>query len=439
LEIIEGFVAAEARLTRQPSLEFGEASAGVKSRLKEIFGRDISLEEAVNQIVNDIRTRGEPALEEYNFKIDGARPASLTVSKEQISAAYQKVDPALVEALKLAAERIRQFHQEQKDVVWRGIDGKEYGQMVRPLSRVGLYAPGGTAPLISSVLMIAIPPAVAGVKEIILSTPPRDNGTIPPAMLVAADIAGVDRIFGLGGAQAIAAMAFGTKSVPKVDKICGPGNQFVILAKKAVFGAVDIDALQGPSEVLIIADESANAEYCAADLLAQAEHGQLPQVVLVTTSRQLASEVQVELEKQLNELPRKDIAAESLERQGIIAIVDSIDQALVLANSYAPEHLELAVRDAESYLDKIENAGCVFVGQNSTEAIGDYVAGPNHSLPTGGTARFSSPLNILDFMKIIDVVKTDRASLEKLGPAAMTLARAEGLEAHARAIERRLK
>jgi histidinol dehydrogenase len=257
-------------------------------------------------------------------------------------------------------------------------------------------------------------------------------------MLVAADIAGVDRVFGIGGAQAIGAMAYGTESVPRVDKICGPGNSFILLAKKAVFGIVDIDALQGPSEVVVIADETAKAKYCAADLLAQAEHGQLPHAVLITTSPKLASEVQAELNKQLAELPRREIAAESIEKNGKIVIVDKLAEAIELANLFAPEHLELAFKDAETYLDKIENAGCVFIGEYSTEPIGDYIAGPNHSLPTSGTARFSSPLNILDFMKIIDVIKTDKAALKKLGPAAMMIARAESLEAHARAIEKRL-
>jgi histidinol dehydrogenase len=349
------------------------------------------------------------------------------------------VDNKLVSALRTASGRIRAFHQAQKEAVWHGVTGLEWGQIVRPLTRVGLYAPGGTAPLISSVLMIAIPPKVAGVKEIILATPPRDKGLIPPAMLVAADIAGVDRVFGIAGAQAIAALAFGTESVPRVDKICGPGNIFVVLAKKAVFGAVDIDALQGPSEIMIIADDSARAPYCAADLLAQAEHDVQSQVVLVTTSAELARQVQQELNRQLSFLPRKQIVGESLESRGIIAVVDSIEEALELADLYAPEHLELAIKNAESFLGKITNAGCVFLGENSTEPLGDYVAGPNHSLPTGGTAKFSSPLNILDFVKLINVVKIGQANLRELGEAAMTIARAEGLEAHARAVELRLK
>jgi histidinol dehydrogenase len=434
VETIEGYTAAKARLSRKIVLDFGK----IAPRSKETFGREMSPEEVVNRILQDVKEKGDAAVIDYIFKFDKAKVASLEVDRQQVKEAYRYVDNQLLEALKLAAKRIRAFHQEQKDIIWHGVEGKEYGQLLRPLERVGLYAPGGTATLASSVLMIAIPPGVAGVKEIVLATPPTASGSISPLMLVAADIAGVDRIFGMGGAQAIGAMAYGTKSVPRVDKICGPGNAFVVLAKKAVFGIVDIDALQGPSEVLIIADSSARAEYCAADLLAQAEHGQMPWAVLITTSKKLAREVEKELKKQLEKLPRRDIAAQSLEKNGIVATVDTLDEAIELANLFAPEHLELAIRSAGDYLERIENAGCVFVGENSTEPIGDYVAGPNHSLPTGGTARFSSPLNVLDFMKIIDVVKIDRRALRKLGPAAIAIARAEGLEAHARAVEKRL-
>jgi histidinol dehydrogenase len=434
VEIVKGFTTAKARLSRQVLLEFGKVSPGSQ----EIFGREMSPEEVVAQVLLDVKDKGDAAVAEYTLKFDKYNIKSIEVSRDQIKEAYLHVDKGLIDSLNLAAERIRAFHQDQKDLVWRGVEGQEWGQLVRPLEKVGLYAPGGSAALASSVLMIAIPPKVAGVKEIILCTPPRDNGLIPPLMLVAADIAGVDRVFGIGGAQAIGAMAYGTQSVPRVDKICGPGNSFVVLAKKAVFGIVDIDALQGPSEVLIIADDSARAEYCAADLLAQAEHGQSSQVILITTSLKLALAVQQEVDMQLSELPRRDIASESVKRNGVIALVDTMEEAIELANQYAPEHLELAVRSAESYLDRINNAGCVFIGEYSTESIGDYVAGPNHSLPTGGTARFSSPLNILDFMKIIDVVKIDRTALKKLGPAAMVITRAEGLEAHVQAIERRL-
>ena len=399
----------------------------------------MSPEEVVAKILSDVKTRGDTAVIDYTARFDRCRVSSMEVKAEQIKAAYNTIEPELLEAFKLASRRIRKFHQEQKELVWRGVEGKEWGQLVRPLDKVGLYAPGGTAALASTVLMIAIPPKVAGVKELILATPPGPDGSVPPLMLAAADIAGVDRVFAMGGAQAIGAMAYGTQSVPKVDKICGPGNSFVVLAKKAVFGQVDIDALQGPSEILVIADESAKAEYCAADLLAQAEHGQLSHAVLLTTSPRLAQEVRKELDQQSLLLPRQQIASESLKNNGVIVILDSIEEAIELANLFAPEHLELVVKNAETYLNRVQNAGCVFLGEYSTEPIGDYIAGPNHSLPTGGTARFSSPLNILDFMKIIDVVKMDRDGVQKLGPAAMLIARAEGLEGHARAIEKRLK
>jgi len=288
-------------------------------------------------------------------------------------------------------------------------------------------------------LMTAIPARVSGVKEIILATPPKSGGRVLPPTLVAADIARVDHVFCVGGAQAIAALAFGTKSIPKVDKLCGPGNIFVVLAKKLVYGVVDIDGLQGPSEVLIIADEATNPRYCALDLLAQAEHDPSASAILVTTSHRLANEVAKEVEQQLKELERQAIASESLENRGVIAVVSNLDEAIELANLYAPEHLCLMIDKADAYIDKVFNAGCVFVGENSTVVLGDYVAGPSHALPTGGTARFSSPLNIVDFIKFISLVTIDEANLGKLGQAASVIARAEGFEAHARAVEERLK
>jgi histidinol dehydrogenase len=407
--------------------------------LKEIFGKEIEPEQAVTQILNDVREKGDTALREYTLKIDEVKLESLEVSREQVTAAYKSVDKALVNALKFAADRIRKFHQEQKDNIWHEVSGNEWGQIIRPLTRVGFYVPGGTASYPSTVLATIVPAKVAGVKEIIMVTPPKADGTVPANTIVAADIAGADRIFSIGGAQAIAALAYGTKTIPRVDKICGPGNVFVMLAKKQVFGTVSIDALQGPSEVLVIADAKANAEYCAADLLAQAEHDTLAQVVFITTSSRLADEVKKELDKQLDTLPRKQITAESLQKNGTIVVVSTIDEAIELANLYAPEHLELMVENAENYVERITNAGCVFVGEYATESIGDYVAGPSHALPTGGTARFSSPLNILDFLKITDVVKVNRNSIKKLANAAITIARAEGLEAHSRAVEKRLE
>ena len=287
--------------------------------------------------------------------------------------------------------------------------------------------------------MTAIPARVAGVKEVILATPPRKQEGVSPSTLVAADIAGVDRIFSVGGAQAIAALAFGTESIPKVDKVCGPGNIYITLAKKLLYGVVGIDGLYGPSEVLIIADETANPSYCAADLLAQAEHDPLASAILITTSKRLAEEVNQEVERELKGLGRQAIANESLQKRGLIVVVANVDEAIELANLYAPEHLYLMIKGAENYVKRVANAGCVSIGENSTVALSDYVFGPSHVLPTGATARFSSPLNILDFIKLINLVNVDEASLAKLGKAATIIARAEGLEAHARAIEKRLE
>jgi histidinol dehydrogenase len=439
VEIIKGFEAAKAKLSRQVSVDLGRVSPRVQQRLNDIFGRNITAHEAVTQILNDIKDKGDAAVLDYTFRIDGFKINPLEVSKKEIKDAYSQIGKDLIDALKVAAERIRKFHQEQKDYLFHGVIGKEWGQLVRPLARSGLYTPASTAVYPSTVLMTAIPARVAGVRELIHCTPPRNNGSVPPATLVAADLAGIDRIFRIGGAQAIAAMAYGTQSVPKVDKICGPGNLFVTLAKQAVFGTVDIDALQGPSEVVIIADETAKPQYCAADLLAQAEHDQLPQVILITTSIRLALAVQKELNVQLASLPRQQTASEALESRAVIAIVDTLEEAIQLSNLYAPEHLELMIEKAESYIDQITNAGCIFVGELAPVPMGDYIAGPNHSLPTGGTARFSSPLNVADFIKFIDVVKVDKSLIRKLGPSAITIARAEGLEAHARAIEHRLQ
>lgn len=435
--IIEGFQSAKSILSRQAPAEFYPISPGLRQRLKEMFGTD-DPEQAVRQIVNDVRNRGDAALFDYTLKIDGIKLTSLEVSKEQIASACQEVDKELISALKLAADQIRSFHTIQKDNFGSGDTKLDTGQLIRSLERIGVYAPGGTACYPSTVLMTAIPARVAGVKEVILVTPPRGQGTIPAPTLVAADIAQVDRVFSVGGAQAIGALAFGTESIPKVDKICGPGNIFVVLAKKLVYGAVDIDGLQGPSEVLIIADSTASPEYCAADLLAQAEHDPLASAILITTSPRLADEVDREVERQLAGLSRRAIAAESLKTGGRIVVVAGIDEAIELANLYAPEHLCLVGDDAAGWVDKVSNAGCVFVGGQSTVVLGDYVAGPSHVLPTGGTARFSSPLNVTDFIKFINLVSLDEADVKRLGSAAAAIARAEGLEAHARAMEKRL-
>jgi len=437
LRIIEGFKSAKSVLSRRPGAEFTLDSPALRQRIKKVFGKEISPEQLVRRIIDEVRNNGDAALLGYTLKLDGVKLTSLEVGKKQIASAYHEVDKELVSALKLAARRIRSFHLKQKRRIW-SIAKPGSGQLIRPLERVGVYAPGGTASYPSTVLMTAIPARVAGVREIILATPPKSNGAIPPPTLVAADIAQVDRIFSVGGAQAIAALAFGTESIPKVDKICGPGNIFVVLAKKLVYGIVDIDGLPGPSEVLIIADETANPKYCAADLLAQAEHDPLASAILITTSRRLADEVNQRVKLELKDLERQAIATESLQNRGMIAVVANVDEAIELANLYAPEHLYLMMRGADGYLERVSNAGCVSIGENSTVVLSDYVFGPSHVLPTGATARFSSPLNILDFIKLINLVNVDEASLQKLGKAAATIARAEGLEAHAQAVERRL-
>ena len=437
MKIIKGFSSVKTALSRQiPTVSYSVTPA-LRQELKGMFGTD-DPEQAVRQIISDVQKRGDRALFDLTLKIDGVKLTSLEISKEQVLGACKEVDKELVSALKLAAERIGSFHKTQKKNIWHEVAGADSGQLIRPLERIGVYVPGGTASYPSTVLMTAIPARVAGVNEVILVTPPSLNGTVPPATLVAADIAGVDRVFCVGGAQAIAALAFGTESIPRVDKICGPGNIFVVLAKKMVYGMVDIDGLQGPSEVLIVADETATPEYCAADLLAQAEHDPLASVILITTSQRFADEVNREVTQQLKNLSRRAIAAESLSK-GIIAVVASIDEAIELANLYAPEHLYLMIKGAASCVDRISNAGCIFVGENSTVVLGDYVAGPSHVLPTGGTARFGSPLNISDFIKFINVVAVDEADLEQLGQAASIIAKAEGFDAHARAVEKRLK
>jgi histidinol dehydrogenase len=415
------------------------------SKAKPLFLRraggigDEALEKSVRRIVDDVRKRGDAALYDLTQKFDGVKLTSLEVSKAQASRVYREVDKGLIAALDLAAKRITAYHQRQKKKMLKEDAKDKLGWLIRPLERVGIYVPGGTAPLPSSLLMTVVPAHVAGVKEIIVCTPPQEDGKISPIMLAAAEIAGVDRIFSIGGAQAIAAMAYGTKTVPAVDKICGPGNVYVTLAKKLVYGTVGIDGLYGPSEVIIISDNMANPSYIAADMLAQAEHGSLALSILITTSLKAADAVNQEIERQLKDLPRRNIIAEALEKRGFIAVVKTVNEAVELANLYAPEHLCLVVKNANSHINKIKNAACLFVDENAVEALVDYVAGPSHVLPTGGTARFGSPLNILDFVKLISLVKTDIKDIEQLGNAVIKIAKAEGLDAHASAVEKRLE
>lgn len=435
---VEGFDKAKQLLTRKDFLESLAASPRLTAQIKHIFGEELSPQEVVDRIIDDVRNKGDEALFRYTSKLDDVELDSLEVSRQELSAAYGMVDKKLVSALKLAAKRIRDFHFACGCKRGTVFVSPFLGRKVQPLDRVGLYVPGGTAAYPSTVLMTAIPAKVAGVKEIIMVSPPGRNGSIPAPTLVAADVAEVNHVFKVGGAQAIAALAFGTESIPKVDKICGPGNIFVTLAKKVVYGTVGIDGLEGPSEIVIVADETANPVLCAADLLAQAEHDPLASAILITNSPQLANQVDKEVEAQLVELERRSIATEAVSR-GVIVLVNSVDEAIELVNLYAPEHLSLMVSGASSLVSGIHSAGCIFVGEDSPVVLGDYVAGPSHVLPTGGNARFSSPLGVEDFLKFTNIVALDEATMQELSQAAITMAKAEGLDAHAQAIERRLE
>ncbi|MFH0914042.1 MAG: histidinol dehydrogenase [Chloroflexota bacterium] len=439
MKIIEGFARAKARLSRQKVATSFAVSPSLQKGIEKLFGKGVDAEGAVRQILEDVRTRGDAALRDWTLKIDRIQLDSLEVTKEQVKEAYREVDKELVSALQLVRGRLCDFHAWQRRGLQFEVDELGMGVLVRPLGRVGVYVPGGLASYPSTVLMTVVPAKVAGVKEVIMVTPSRRGGKVPAATLVAADITGVDRIFSVGGAQAVAALAFGTETIPQVDKVCGPGNVFVVLAKKLVYGVVAIDGLQGPSEVMVVADETADPDLCAADLLAQAEHDPLASAVLVTDSPTLAKKVNQAVEKQLESLERQKIIRESWDNQGLIVLVDSIGEAVELANLYAPEHLLLAVKGSPGYIGQVRNAGCLVVGENPTVVLGDYAAGPSHVLPTGGTARFGSPLNITDFVKLISLVNVDEVTLGRLGGAAVTIARAEGLEAHARAIEKRLE
>ena len=437
MKVISDKKKAKAFLQRA-NVEF-EATPALKESIKQLFDKEMTLEQTTQYIIDDVRQRGDEALFELNEKIDGAKLSVLEVSSEEIAAAYDAIDDELMGALELAAERIQAFHEVQKRNSRTDFMDDELGQLVFPLERVGLYVPGGKASYPSTVLMTVIPAKVAEVKEIVMTSPPAKDGSVSAAVLVAADISGVDRIFKVGGAQAIAAMAYGTESIPKVDKVCGPGNIFVTLAKKNVYGAVDIDGIQGPTETIVVADDSANSLFCALDLLAQAEHDEMASAIMITDSKKLADSVVKEIDEQLKTLDRSQIAREAIERNGAIIVVDSIDDAIELANTYAPEHLCLTVGEPDSYMSRITNSGGIFVGESSPEGVGDYVAGPSHVMPTSGTARWSSPLSVNDFLRTSNVVAIKEHSLREIGHAAAIIARAEGLTAHAKAVEERLK
>lgn len=428
------------KLLRKPAFDQVELNPRIREGNKKLFGEDLTAAEIVDRIVGEVRLNGDAAVIKYTKLIDRTEftAEEFLVTEAEYEAAYAEADPEVVASLKKAADNVRQYHQEQKPNSWmtyRG-HGSILGQSVIPLDRVGIYVPGGTAAYPSSVIMNAIPAVVAGVREIIMMVPPK-NGRINPYVLVAAREAGVSKIFKIGGAQAIAAMAFGTETVPRVDKITGPGNIFVTLAKKAVYGHCDIDMLAGPSEILIVADKSADPVYTAADMLSQAEHDMLASSIVITDSSELAGRVAAEAERQLCELPREEITRASLDRNGLIIVTEDIMQAVELANVSAPEHMEILTEQPFQLLPYVRHAGAVFLGAYSPEPLGDYFAGPNHVLPTGGTARYYSVLNVETFMKRTSIISYTQEQLNAVSDDVIRLAEAEGLQAHANAVRLR--
>ena len=433
---------AVEKLLKKPAFDQVELNPRIREANKKLFGADLTAAEIVDRIVGDVRRDGDEAVIKYTKLIDRTefKPEEFVVTEAEYEAAYQEADPAVVESLRKAAENVRRYHQEQKPNSWMTYrdKGSILGQSVIPLDRVGIYVPGGTAAYPSSVIMNAMPAVVAGVKEIIMMVPPK-NGKINPYVLVAAKEAGVSKIFKIGGAQAIAAMAFGTETIPRVDKITGPGNIFVTLAKKAVYGHCDIDMLAGPSEILIVADKTADPAYTAADMLSQAEHDMLASSIVITDSPELAEKVAAEAEKQLKVLPREEITRASLDRNGMIIITEDIMQAVGLANVSAPEHMEVLTEQPFQLLPYIRHAGAVFLGAYASEPLGDYFAGPNHVLPTNGTAKFFSPLSVDDFVKKSSIIYYSREALAPIHKDIEAFAASEHLTAHANSIHVRFE
>jgi histidinol dehydrogenase len=425
-------------LSRDNALE-PEVTSGLRDGLRRIFGEDITPETAVARLVADVRRRGDAAIIEWTERIDGVRRDDLRVDPAQMQAALARTPADLVTALKVAAERVRQFHALQPIPNWTTHEmGGTLGQRFTAVASAGVYVPGGTAPLPSSLLMSAIPAQVAGVSQIIVTTPPgKPDGRVPDVILAAAAIAGIDTIYAVGGALAVAALAFGTATIPRVDKIVGPGNLFTTLAKRQVYGMVGIDGLYGPTETAVVADDNADPAWVAADLLAQAEHDVMASAILFTPSLKLAEAVQVEAGRQMETLSRAETIAISLAHRGGIVLTADLDEAFQLASDYAAEHTCIATADAESHTAKIRNAGGLFIGERSFEVLGDYVAGPSHTMPTSGTARFASPLNVLDFVKISSIIQLDAATSTQLSPIAARIAEAEALTAHANAARQR--
>ncbi|MCL1885854.1 MAG: histidinol dehydrogenase [Dehalococcoidia bacterium] len=433
MKLIRGFAECRGALSRRAVPQKYSVSPRLAAALTQLFGTE-DVQQAVAIIIERIREHGDDALKDFSRRIDRVELDSLEVPQEEMRSAAGRIAPKLLDALKAAAQNIEHFHRRQFEAWECGAQKMSPDTVFRVLSRVGLYVPGGTASYPSSVLMTVLPAKAAGVKEIIVCTPPAKDGKIPDMTLAAAYIAGVDKLFAIGGAQAIAALAFGTKIVPAVDKICGPGNIFVMLAKKQLFGTVDIDGLQGPSEVLVLADASANIKWCAADILAQAEHDAMSQSILLTTSEDVAEQVIQEVTSVAKTLSRRDIIEESLTHHAVACVVDNMEQAIELANLYAPEHLCIFAEDSHKIAQRISHAGCIFVGEHPTVAMGDYIAGPSHALPTSGTARFAAPLNTTDFVRLMNVVSVDAKMYAQFGPQAAVIAEAEGLTAHVLAL-----
>ena len=438
LNLVNGLAEAGNVLARLDPLNLDSLPESVLERTRQVFGADVTPEQSVVKMLRDVRREGDSAIRRYARLLDGADLAEFRVADAELDEARAAISPELAAALQLAARRITEFHQATLPRNWVDLE-QGLGEMVRPLERVGLYAPGGTAAYPSTVLMTAIPARVAGVKEVILTTPRRGAEPLNPAVMAAAQIAGVDAVYQIGGVPAIAAMAYGTETIDQVDKICGPGNIFVAYAKKLVQGQVDIDGIFGPTETIVIADETAQPDFCAADLIAQAEHDPLSTAILVTNSRQLVERVERELERRLATLERGDLARSALERQGRIVLVDTLAEAVELANRIAPEHLCLMVADPWAWAGQVKNAGGLFLGEFSPEVMGDYIAGPSHVMPTGGTARFNSALSVHHFMRTMPVVGLSPETFRGLGAAAVQIAHAEGLTGHSGAIEVRLE
>jgi histidinol dehydrogenase len=425
----------------KPMRADGQEGRRIIRRIRERgAGKDRRADAAVAEILEAVRQNGDEAVREYTEKFDGAVPEKTEIAKDEFREIASRCDPAFLGALERAAENIRDFHSRQKQQSWFTTDerGVMMGQRVRGLSRVGIYVPGGTAAYPSSVLMNAIPAKIAGVGEIVMATPPGKDGRPNPDLIAAALTAGVDRVFLMGGAQAVAALAYGTRTVPRVDKIVGPGNVYVASAKRQLYGIVDIDMIAGPSEILILADESANPVYLAADLMSQAEHDVLASAILLTTSDSVAQQTVSEVERQLPGLSRRKIIEQSLRDYGAVLVCEKMDEAVEFANELAPEHLEVCCKNPTEYIGRLDNAGSVFLGGDSPEPLGDYYAGPNHVLPTGGTARFFSPLSVDSFLKKSSFLSYTPGALREAGGDILVLARAEGLTAHANSIEVRV-